>query len=98
MGSAQSNNTAPPCFGLFCPPISKKKSDLMGSPMPATPLDRLRQRKTAMVAANEHPTFLSNYSGLEKDTSDEWNDVLPVNGFQQAEVHDGKVRLFITMN
>jgi hypothetical protein len=82
--------------------MSKKSSDALGSPMPATPLDRLRQRKTAMEEAHSNPMFLSRYGGLEKDRSDEWNESLPpppTNGAHcqpqqqpQAEIHETEVR------
>jgi hypothetical protein len=98
-----------PCFSFFCPPsqLSKKTSDILGSPMPATPLDRLRQRKSVMEEAMSHPVFLSRYGGLEKNRSDEWNipDFIPPppsNGTHsygeqqppkplQAEIHESEV-------
>lgn len=100
--SSSYDNDSPPCFSLFCPPqMSKKTSDALGSPMPTTPLDRLRHRKTVMQEAYSNPIYLSRYWGLEKDRSDEWCDTLPPPPTneaycqpqppQEAEIHEADV-------
>ena len=116
MGATQSSSDSDdcqPCF-FFKAPLAKKRSgertaqDLMGSPLPPTPVHRRKQFQDAMDRDNQqNGVYSSKYFGLEKEVSgggrgvDGSRSLAAVStGGQaapqhppQAEVHEGPVRI-----
>ena len=89
MGAQQSSGSndddCRPCFAF--PSVFRRRdnsNDLLGSPLPDTPVSRRKRRE-----------FSSRYDGLEKEVSAFSQTAfyaLNTNGSQAADVHEGLVR------
>jgi hypothetical protein len=76
MGAQQSTTTtSQPCFFFQSPFKGKNSNDLLGSPVPDTPMAHRKQREKALRSEfsqnknnrNNNPIFSSRYNGLEKE-------------------------------
>lgn len=100
------------CQGFFCNPPKqeqqKKKKDMLGTPIPDTPLvQRLKRRELLAESNREAEVYSSKYFGLEKERSSNGLKNIESRGSSlydeyerqpSAVVHEGKVRSPLLMN
>jgi hypothetical protein len=85
-----------PCF-FFRSPL--RSNDIMGSPMPETPVVVRRKRNQAINSFQEerrnNPVFSSQYLGLEKEVLKEPDGIGSRETKHRAQVYEGKVSSFL---